>query len=189
MFRNALIGAATTLLVIATVTEIRYPPSPKLLCSPSQSAPVGYFKISEADQFSRGDWVAAYAPDWARELAHERSYLPRYYPLIKQIWALEGEKICFENQQIKGPNGSVLPRLFQDRSGRDLPWMEGCIVLGEGEVFITSIDENYGKSFGFDSRYFGSVPKDNVLGVVTYLGESLIANGRNSAKLGVGEGK
>lgn len=186
MFRNALIGAAATLLVIATATEIRYPPSPKLLYSPSHSAPIGYYKISEADQFSRGNWVAAYAPDWARELAHERRYLPRKYPLIKQIWALEGDEICFEGMQVKGPNGSVLPRRRQDRSGRELPWMEGCITLKAGEVFLASIDENYGKSFGFDSRYFGPVPKDNVLGSVSYIGESLITNDRDRRDLALG---
>ena len=186
MFRNALIGAAATLLVIATATEIRYPPSPKLLYSPSQSAPIGYYKISEIDRFSRGDWVAAYAPDWARELADSRGYLPRDYPLIKQIWALEGDEICFEGRQVKGPNGSVLPRLLQDRLGRDLPWLEGCITLNAGEVFLVSIDQNYGKSFGFDSRYFGPVPKESVLGAVTYLGESLITNGENRRDLGVG---
>lgn len=189
MFRNALIGAAATLLVVATATEIRYPPSPKLLYSPSQSAPIGYYQISKADQFSHGEWIAAYAPDWARELAHERRYLPRDYPLIKQIWALEGDEFCFENLQVKGPNGAVLPRLLQDRSGRDLPWIEGCITLKGGEVFLASIDEHYGKSFGFDSRYFGPVPKDNVLGAVTYLGESLITNGRDRRNLALGGGK
>ena len=189
MFRNALIGAAATLLVIATATEIRYPPSPKLLYNSSLSAPVGYYKISEIDRLSRGDWVAAYAPDWAQELADSRGYLPRDYPLIKQIWALDGDETCFEGRQVKGPNGSVLPRLLQDRSGRDLPWLEGCITLNAGEVFLASIDEDFGKSSGFDSRYFGPVPKDYVLGTVTYIGESLITNGRNSAKLGVGERK
>ena len=189
MFRNALIGVAATVLVVATATEIRHPPSPKLLYSSSESAPIGYYKIREKAQYKRGDWVAAYAPNWARNLAHERGYLPWKYPLIKQVWAIKGDQICFEDEQVKGPNGSVLPRRLQDRSGRDLPWMKGCIILKEGEVFLASIDEDFGKFFGFDSRYFGPVPKENVLGVVTYLGESLITNARNSAKLGVGEGK
>lgn len=182
MFRKVLIGGAATLLVVMTAMEIVHPPSPKLLYNPSQSAPVGYYKIQKSPSFEHGDYVAAYAPDWARELAETRGYLPKDYPLIKKIWAAEGDQICGDGRQVSGPNGSVVARLLQDRLGRDLPMFEGCIVLAKHEYFLISIDENYGAAYGFDSRYFGPVKREQILGGAQYLGEDIFGNAKLSAE-------
>ena len=177
MYRNFLIGGAATLLIFATASEITHPPSPRFLYNPSQSAPIGFYKIRKSGTFNRGDHVAAFAPDWARDLAERRGYLPEDYPLIKMIWAMEGDQVCAEGQHVSGLNGSVVPRLLQDRLGRDMPRFEGCINLKANEFFLVSIDEKYGATYGFDSRYFGPVKLSQILGRVQYLGEDIFGNG------------
>ncbi|TIS13749.1 MAG: S26 family signal peptidase, partial [Mesorhizobium sp.] len=44
--------------------------------------------------------------------------------------------------------------------GRPLPWWNGCRALGDNEVFLLGSDKNR----SFDSRYFGPVPTQNVIG-------------------------
>ena len=49
MLKNILIGIAITLLIVATGTEISFPPKPKLLYNPSASAPIGWYKLARAN--------------------------------------------------------------------------------------------------------------------------------------------
>ncbi len=166
MLKNILIGIAVTLLVVATGTEISFPPKPKLLYNPSASAPIGWYKLAYKSPPKIGDQVAAYAPDWARELADERRYLPYEYPMIKTIWASSGTQICAQNNRISVPNYPVIISLPQDSLGRDMPKLSGCFTLKEGEYFLVSPDVQA----GFDSRYFGAVGRENILGRVEFLG-------------------
>ena len=183
MFRRLFISASAAGLTVFTALQITHPPSPKLLYNPSQSAPIGFYKIKSASRFERADHVAAFAPDWARELANRRGYLPKDLPLIKQVWAVKGDQICADGRRVSGPNGSVTARFLQDRLGRDMPVFEGCIVLSRDEYFLISIDEKHGKPYGFDSRYFGPVKLEQILGRVQYLGEDIFGNVDISGKI------
>jgi len=49
-----------------------------------------------------------------------------------------------------------------------MPQKSGCIVLKLGEYLLISPDVQT----GFDSRYFGPVSSENILGVVEYLEDS-----------------
>lgn len=189
MCKSLIIGASALMLAALTIWEIRHPPRPKMLYNPSGSAPVGYYKIKADINIKQGDWVAAFAPDAARKLASDRDYLPENYPLIKQVWAAQGQIICANSWQVSGPNGSVLTRARQDRLGRDMPWFEGCMTLDSGQYFLVSIDENYGRLYGFDSRYFGPVEQKHILGRVEYLGTSLFVNDENHRETGADMGK
>lgn len=168
MLRNAMIGAVATVFVIASAAEITMPPRPVLLYNPSASAPIGWYKLGGRDGYGRGDQVAAYAPDWARKLAHERDYLPYKYPLIKTIWAIGGETICYEKRELRVAGRPVLQILEQDGLGRELPRIVGCLTLGDDEYLLISPDVQT----AFDGRYFGPVPKEHILGRVDYLGDT-----------------
>jgi len=100
-------------------------------------------------------------------LADKRGYLPYDYPLIKTVWAVHGDEVCYNNQSVSVPKRPDIPvlGLGQDVLGRDMPQKSGCIVLGLGEVMLLSPDVQT----GFDSRYFGPVRAENILGVVEYL--------------------
>ena len=170
MFRNMLMGAGATALVVATATEISLPPRPKILYNPSASAPIGYYSIGSKETLTVGDQVALYAPDWARELADERGYLPYDYPLIKTIIGSEGDRFCGADGFVSGPNGTAITRLLRDRLDCELPSWQDCLVLSPDEYFVVSPETEAGISYGFDSRYFGPVSKDMILGRVEFLG-------------------
>ncbi len=172
MLKNILIGIAVTLLIVATGAEISFPPKPKLLYNPSASAPIGWYRLEGKSPPKVGDQVAAYAPDWARKLADERRYLPYEYPMIKTIWASSGTKICTHNNRISVPNYPVITSLPQDSLGRDMPKLSGCFTLQAEEYFLVSPDVQA----GFDSRYFGAVRHENILGRVEYLGNPKITH-------------
>lgn len=176
MIRVKVIGAIAGLCVIAAAYDLAFPLRPKWLYNPSASAPIGWYEVSQSDDYKRGDLVAAYAPMDApmnaRSLADKRGYLPFEYPLIKTVWAVAGDKVCTYNEidssRVSGPNGSVLPRLSQDRLGRDMPLWTGCMTLTEGQYFIASLDH----IDGWDSRYFGPVEKSHILGIAVFIGPS-----------------
>ena len=166
MAARLIAGTAATIVCAATVVQIAAPPNPLVLYNPSESAPVGWYRIDADGAVKRGAMVAAYAPDEARLLAHERGYLPSHIPLIKTVWAVAGEEICSEGGVIRAPNRPDIYALAQDGSGREMPVWTGCIVLRSDEIFLVSTDVQT----SFDSRYFGPVPVKNVLGTVVFVG-------------------
>lgn len=168
MLVKAMIAGVITLAVIGTATQIIVPPRPLILYNPSPSAPIGFYKLSKDEAPKLGVQVAAYAPEWARKMADERGYLPYDYPLIKSVLAAHGDEICYHKSGVRVPNGAVIPVLVRDHSGREMPAQSGCIFLKLDEYFIASPDVQA----GFDSRYFGPVKIENILGRVTYLGNS-----------------
>ena len=160
------IALVIMLAVIGTSAQILRPPIPRLLYNPSESAAVGWYHLRPSEQPKRSDQVAAYAPLWARNLAQERGYLPSDYPLIKTVWAVAGEEFCYNNQSVSVPKRPDIPILRQDVLGRDMPQVSGCHVLKERQYLLMSPDVQT----GFDSRYFGPVEADNIIGVVHYIG-------------------
>ena len=189
MFRNALIGGAATLLVVATAAEIRTPPQAKILYNPSHSSPIGYYRVGSKIALKPGDQIAFYAPDWARKMADERGYLPQDFPLIKTVLAGQGAEICKKDGVVSVPNFPDMAALLRDNLGRELPAWEGCYTLGKAEYFVGSVGTEEGLKYGFDSRYFGDVNEDLILGRVSYLGNGLSLNAWKSMGGQVGEGK
>ena len=124
--------------------------------------------------------VAAFAPDDARLLAHERGYLTSHIPLIKTVWAVAGEKICSEDGVVRVPNRPDIHALREDGSGRAMPVWTGCIILQSDEIFLVSTDVQT----SFDSRYFGPVPVKNVLGTVDFVGPEPDRSGASGGQTG-----
>jgi conjugative transfer signal peptidase TraF len=151
-----LVGACAAAIVAAELTEFR----PLLLLNPTDSAARGLYFLEPADRVARGDLVSARLPEEAAELAAERGYLPLGLPVIKTVWAAEGDRVCAEAGRVSIPDRPDLIALPHDRSGRSLPLWSGCRILNPGEVFLAS-DE---VPSSFDSRYFGPVSMESVLG-------------------------
>lgn len=143
------------------------PHAPKLIYNLSPSAPIGWYRIDPKSRAERGDLVAAYAADWARDMGDERDYLPRDLPLIKTVWAVEGDEICYKSGSVAASRRPTLAVPGVDGAGRSLPALEGCQTLGEDEVFLVSIQTDA----SWDSRYFGAVKRSEVLGRAVYLGK------------------
>ena len=168
MLGKFIIGGIITAAIVGTTGQIVFPPRPVLLYNPSYSAPIGWYRLTTDEPPELGSQVAAYAPDWARQLADERGYLSYDYPLIKTVWAVSGDVVCYNKSSVSVPKYPDIPLLGQDVLGRDMPRQSGCHVLKSGEYMLLSPDVQT----GFDSRYFGPVGLENILGRVEYLGNS-----------------
>ena len=166
MLGKFIIGGIITAAIIGTTGQIVFPPKPVLLYNPSESAAVGWYRLTTDKAPKIGSQVAAYAPEWARKMADERGYLPYDYPLIKTVWAVEGDEVCYHKSSVSVPKRPDIAVQVRDALGRDMPVMSGCAVLKSGEYMLLSPDVQA----GFDSRYFGPVGLENIVGTVEYLG-------------------
>ncbi|MBB6414184.1 signal peptidase I [Mesorhizobium sangaii] len=134
-------------------------PTPWLVWNASASAPVGLYRIA-AGPSARGDLVLISAPEAIASLAEKRGYLPPNIPLVKRLAALPGEHVCAFNEAIIIGGEIVARRLATDGQGRPMPWWNACRKLGRDEIFLLGSDRNR----SFDSRYFGPIPTQNVIG-------------------------
>jgi conjugative transfer signal peptidase TraF len=131
---------------------------PVLIYNPSPSAPLGYYRALASTSIRLGDWVLVDAPDAARTLADARGYLPSTVPMIKAIAGLVGDRICAEGNTISINGHAVAVRLAVDHNGRTLPWWQGCMTLGDDDVFLLNVRAVN----SFDGRYFGPVKRSAI---------------------------
>lgn len=134
--------------------------APKILYNPSPSAPVGFYILKKEIPVRKGAFVAAYAPQWARGLAAERGYLPYDLPVLKTVWGEPGDKVCAAKSYISVDGNPDIPLRHIDSSEREMPRWNECRTLQSGEYFLISTDVQT----SFDSRYFGPVREEDILG-------------------------
>jgi len=144
---------------------------PLLLYNPSESAPLGWYRVEAIDVISRGDLVVANLPRDASELAAQRGYLPAGIPVIKSVAALNGDRVCAENGLLQINGIPTVQVLATDKAGRPLPspW-KACRRLQANEILLLS-DRT---PDSFDGRYFGAVPKSNVQGRAAPVGRPVL---------------
>ena len=138
-----------------------------LFYNPSESAPLGWYRIEMIDEVSHGDLVVANLTEEASSLAAQRGYLPPGIPVIKTVMALDGDTIC-EAGSLLHINGMPTVQLLPvDKAGRPLPspW-KVCRQLRAGEVLLLS-DRT---PDSFDGRYFGAVRKADIIGRAVWMG-------------------
>lgn len=160
-------------------------PDPKLLYNPSPSAQIGWYKINQADAYLVGDLVAAYLPEDAAILASERGYLPAGLPVIKTIGAVGGDHYCVKDGVLEIDPDLRLAILPFDSQGRAMPVpSDQCEAIAVGNVLL--ISKRIGGSF--DSRYFGQVGTDQIIGRVEFLGTNADETWRDNRVLGGARG-
>jgi conjugative transfer signal peptidase TraF len=133
---------------------------PVLVYNGSASAPVGFYRLLAAPTVRRGDLVLVPVPRPAAALAAARGYIPPSVPLVKRVAATAGATVCAVAERISIDGRHVADRLAADRKGRRLPAWSGCRRLMPGQIFL--LMESVPDSF--DSRYFGPVGADSVIG-------------------------
>ena len=166
MLMRLIPAIAAIAFCVASAWQVLYPPRPKLIYNTTSSAPIGWYAVERKRLLQRDDLVAAFAPQTARNFADGRGYLPDHVPLIKTVWAIGGERVCNDNQRVRVLNRPDISVLGQDGLGRALPVISGCYTLHADEVFLVSNTI----SNSWDSRYFGPVSDELILGPVRYLG-------------------
>ena len=145
---------------------------PILLYNPSQSAPLGWYRIEALEHISRGDQVVSNLPQEAAEFASQRGYLPRGIPVIKTVTALEGDTVCDTGNVLEINDVATVRMLAADKAGRLLPspWRT-CRRLLPDEVLLLSDRAQD----SFDGRYFGAVQKSDIIGRAVWMGSAVQA--------------
>ena len=155
--RRLLLSAIGGLVVVGCALEIAWNPKPVLVWNVTASAPIGLYRRSFSSP-KRADWVLITPPRRAHILAAQRGYLPLNVPMVKRIAALSGDTVCRTNNTVT-VNGTVRAiALSRDSRGRALPVWQGCERLNDNQTFVLTAP-----SASFDSRYFGAVPRANII--------------------------
>ena len=140
-------------------------PAVHVVYNPSDSVPVGWYRIEPADSpprtLSVGSIVLARLPADVAAIAAQRDYLPAHIPLLKRVGAVAPQSVCVFDALVWIDGVPVAAVLPPDRLGRPLPSWRQCRQLRPGELFLLSVTN----PASFDSRYFGPVSASAVIGV------------------------
>lgn len=158
MRAGALIALGLTLLA-ATLA----PKRPVLAWNASASVPVGLYLIASRPVHI-GDYVLIRLSDITQALAVRHGYIGANTPLLKRVAAREGDRVCRSGRAAWIAGRQVVIAFGTDRVGKPLPVWQGCYQLQDGQLFVLGTH-----SESFDSRYFGPIDRDQVIGVATPL--------------------
>lgn len=131
---------------------------PLLVWNASSSVPIGFYLVL-ARHSRVGDYVLFGLSADIQHFAERRGYITRSTPLLKQIVAVEGQRVCRFGGLVTVRRQRVIVALQADRVGRPLPVWRGCRRLSSRKVFLLGSDLE-----SFDSRYFGPVDRDRIIG-------------------------
>jgi len=137
-----------------------FDPLPRVVWNASASAPIGLYRIVPDRDPTRGALVAVTPPaPLARWLA-ERGYLGEDVPLLKQVAAKPGQRVCRIGAVVSVDMRPVVVARDHDGISRPLPVWQGCRTLHAGELLMLNPDH----ADSMDGRYFGPLPASTVLG-------------------------
>jgi len=163
-------AAAVALAALAWVSFAE--PMPLLVYNPSDSVPVGWYRVEPMVQQPTSDATPKTAPlqvgsivlvrltAHAAALAAQRGYLPLHVPLLKRVGAVAPQRVCIIGQALRIDGNAVATTLHADHLGRPLHGWPQCRRLRAGEIFLLSVTN----PASFDSRYFGPVRSVDVIG-------------------------
>jgi type IV secretory pathway protease TraF len=146
--------AAGTFLVAAIALK----PVPRLIWNASGSVPTGPYYV-QIRQPNLGEIAVIRPDDWVRLYASSRGYLPENVWLLKPVFAIKDSFVCRYGRYIFVDGKLVMRARIWDRQHRLLPVWEGCHTLKSDEVFVLARPQD-----SFDSRYFGSVNRSQIVG-------------------------
>lgn len=161
-----------TLLGITIMSLLLYCYSAGYRWNHSSSYPQGIYQLhSSQPQYTKGQLVLFCPPNNdVMKIAVERDYL-RYgfcnggfEPVIKKIAAISGDKITLKNgiyiNKVPVTHARLLPFDKENRVLQKLP----DFTVPDQSYFMMS---DYQPINSFDSRYYGSVPHENIKGLIT----------------------
>jgi conjugative transfer signal peptidase TraF len=156
--------AATLLAVTVLTAPCVLPFRTRIVFNPSASVARGWYHIdavNAAGAMHVGSLVLARLPAPAAAFAAQRHYLPAGTPVLKRVAAVAPQRVCIAWQQVWIDARAVAVVRARDGAGRSLPIWKHCGPLAYGELFLLGDAQ----PVSFDSRYFGPVRVDAVLGI------------------------
>ena len=156
---NALWGGIIFLLFLIILSSFS---SKKLfIYNYTNSLPHGIYMFYPG-LISKGDLIAFKPIGSIKNLIHERKYLRYDAYLMKYIVGVTGDSVCTKNGffYVDGTNYGVIR--LTDNEGKQLPRYYFCGRLKEGYI----VTGKNGKGDSFDSRYYGPIKKENIVGKI-----------------------
>ena len=156
--RVLIVMAAALFFATLLVAAMALKPPPLLIWNASDSVPVGLYLVRKR-QPTLGE-IAVIAPsDWFRLYASLRDYLPADVWLLKPVFATSGSLICRVGHHVFVDGKHVARAQKRDSQNRFLPVWKGCRTLKSEEILVLAKPKN-----SFDSRYFGPINRDQIVG-------------------------
>lgn len=152
-FAGLVVGVAVALSAIVAT-------APQVLVNTTASEPEGLYRRT-GDRPAVGRLVAFKVPAAAFPYADAHLAYLRRVPLLKSVAAGPGDQVCARDGRLVIAGRVRAPIAWADRQGRVLPHWQGCRRLGARELFVFSARVPN----SFDSRYFGPIARQDVLGV------------------------
>ncbi len=150
-------ACALILLLASAATCCSFP---FLIYNTTDSLPHGLYAVVPRQDVRHGDLVVFRVPDRVAPLVHERQWLRDDGFLMKRVAALAGDSVSVAGGRFIVAGRDFGPVLDRDSEGRPMPDVAFCGILEEGVVVALP-----GPVASFDSRYFGALPADSILGV------------------------
>lgn len=154
------IGLAAVVVACGRVALVAS--STRLLVNLTPSEPRGLYRVvpRPASQYVRGMRVVLPVPGGFTSFVVERGWLAPGIPLVKEIGAVAGDRVCVGARQATVNDRIVGPVYADDSAGRALPALRGCFIVRPGEFLpvSTRIPNS------FDGRYFGPQAVATIIG-------------------------
>lgn len=152
---SLMVGAGVVLAGLTVSTS-----RPIVLVNTTPSEPAGVYVRTDL-ALAPGQIIAFKAPAAAFPYADDRlKYLHRV-PMLKAIAAGAGDDVCTRSGRLRINGRDLAGIADKDSRGAALPHWSGCRQMAPGELFVFS--DRVPNSF--DSRYFGPISVQAVIGV------------------------
>lgn len=157
-------GYAITSMLAASLVALSasHHPAPRFVWNATASAPVGLYQVTPGSSPAIGDLVLVRPDPALGKWLARRHYVPFDVPLIKPVAARAGQSVCRQGARILLDGRPIALAQASDKVGRPLPVWVGCRMIGAHELLLL----NAHVPDSLDSRYFGPVRKDQVIGTV-----------------------
>lgn len=161
----AVIVKRRTILIAGTIAaaallSAALPVSRVLIWNATASVPTGLYHVRGTASLHVGERVAIDPPPHFQRILAARGYLPVGMPLLKEIAALPGDRVCRTGASITINGAPVGTARTRDSRGRALPAWSGCRVIPADELFVM----NRRAPDSFDGRYFGPLKRAQLIG-------------------------
>lgn len=158
MKRRTILIAGT--VVAATLLSAALPMSRVLVWNATASVPTGLYHIRGTASLHVGERVAIDPPPRLRQILAARGYLPGGVPLLKEVAALTGDRVCRTGLLVTINDKPAGKARARDSRGRPLPAWQGCHRIAADELFVMSRRA----PGSFDGRYFGPIARAQLIG-------------------------
>ena len=149
--------AVSTLLLAGIFLTIRF--EKLIIYNPTPSVQTGFY-VYDGHKYEPGSIILFKTPSIVKDYTEKYFSKAPLEHFLKPVLAKEGDHVCYKNGAFYLNGEAFAGASKEDSAGHPLPLWQECRIMRAGEYFVFSdLVEN-----SFDSRYYGPVPKESIIG-------------------------